>query len=520
MRKYFAFFIPFVWLIFTFSTGFGAQEPSDAGKCMTCHKEKTHGLYQQWLESAHGEHNVTCISCHGAKKSDADAFMHEEALIATLVTPKDCGQCHEKEAEEVANSYHATAGEILESKDAYLAQVIGGHPVAITGCESCHGTKIEVDPDSPNMLSKEDWPNSGIGRINPDGSKGSCNACHMRHSFSKAQARQPEACSKCHLGPDHPQKEIYEASKHGNTYFTNVDKMNLDSDRWIVGEDYNVAPTCATCHISATKSQEVTHDVGQRISWTLRPEVSYAGIHWHIAEKNTVKYTSVDDERETMIEVRAEQPDGSFRTYRNTRLASGDYSAEDTEHYRVMDCVDCHNRATHIYEQPERAVDSRMRVDKIPRELPFIKREALAALTNNYNTVEAAMTGIANHLQGFYRRNHPEVLRSKPAEIDTVITVLQETWKRNIHPEMNITWGSYPSHIGHERDDAGCFRCHNSYMKTETGETIDNDCTLCHSVLANESPEPFQYLNTITDKEPEAALKRYLQREFLDYFVE
>ncbi|MCF7805037.1 MAG: hypothetical protein K9N46_06655 [Candidatus Marinimicrobia bacterium] len=257
-----------------------AQEPADAGKCMACHKEKSPGLYNQWFESAHGQQNVTCISCHGAKKSDSDAFMHEGALIATLVTPKDCGSCHKKEAEEVANSYHATAGEILESKDAYLAQVIGGHPVTITGCESCHGAKIEVDPDSPNMLSKEDWPNSGIGRINPDGSKGSCNACHMRHSFSKAQARQPEACSKCHLGPDHPQKEIYEASKHGNTYFTNVDKMNLDSDRWVVGQDYNIAPTCATCHMSATTEQNVTHDVGKRISWTLRPEISVHKDNW------------------------------------------------------------------------------------------------------------------------------------------------------------------------------------------------------------------------------------------------
>ena len=245
----------------------------------------------------------------------------------------------------------------------------------------------------------------------------------------------------------------------------------------------------------------------------------YAGIHWHIAEKNTVKYTSVDDKREIMIEVLAEQPDGSFAEYRNTKLTVDDYSTEDTGHFREMDCVDCHNRATHIYEQPEQAVDSRIRVGKIPRQLPFIKREALAALTNNYNTAEAAMTGIANHLRGFYRRYLPAVLRSKPAEIDSAIAVLQETWKRNIHPEMNITWGSYHSHIGHESNDAGCFRCHNSHMQTETGETINNDCTLCHSVLANESPEPFQYLNTITDKEPEAALKRYLQREFLDYFV-
>ena len=245
-----------------------------AGKCMTCHKEKSPGLYKQWHQSKHAEHNITCISCHGAVKGESDAFLHEGAYIATLVTPKDCGNCHAKESKEVSESYHATAGKILESKDAYLAYVGGGTPIVITGCESCHGGKVLIDEDSPNKLSSSTWPNSGIGRINPDGSLGSCNACHTRHSFSKAQARKPEACSKCHLGPDHPQKEIYEESKHGNAYYTHLDEMNIKSDRWVVGIDYYEAPTCASCHMSATLKQRVTHDVGQRISWTLRPPVS------------------------------------------------------------------------------------------------------------------------------------------------------------------------------------------------------------------------------------------------------
>ena len=118
------------------------------------------------------------------------------------------------------------------------------------------------------------WPNTGIGRINPDGSEGSCAACHSRHEFSAAQARTPDTCGKCHMGPDHPQIEIYNESKHGIAYRANVDKMNLDNAKWIVGEDYTAAPTCATCHMSATKNQRVTHDVGLRISWNNRPEIS------------------------------------------------------------------------------------------------------------------------------------------------------------------------------------------------------------------------------------------------------
>jgi hypothetical protein len=212
--------------------------------------------------------------------------MHEGALIATLVTPKDCGECHDEEAQQVQNSYHAHAGEILDSKDAYLAHVAGGEPAAVLGCESCHGGKVKIDPASPNMLSPKSWPNSGIGRLNPDGSKGSCTPCHTRHSFSKAQARQPEACSKCHLGPDHPQKEIYEESKHGNAYYTHINDMNLDSDSWVVGVDYYEAPTCATCHMSATTTMPVTHDVGERISWTLRPIISKHKENWEAKRDN------------------------------------------------------------------------------------------------------------------------------------------------------------------------------------------------------------------------------------------
>ena len=296
------------------SVSLADTDPKIAGKCMTCHKEVSRGLYNQWYNSLHAGHSVTCIECHGAQKGDNDAFMHEGALIATLVTPKDCGQCHAKEAAEVENSYHATAGLILESADAYMAHVAGGEPVAIQGCESCHGAKIKIDQTSPNKLHRKSWPNSGIGRLNPDGSKGSCNACHTRHAFSKAQARQPESCSKCHLGPDHPQKEVYEESKHGNAYYTNIDKMNIEADRWIVGEDYFTAPTCGTCHLSATKDMKLTHDVGQRISWTLRPPVSKYKDDW-MAKRDNMKKVCINCHGKTFIDGHYYQFDALVNLY-------------------------------------------------------------------------------------------------------------------------------------------------------------------------------------------------------------
>lgn len=272
-------------LFFMITGALGVQTESGE-KCIACHKKQSPGLFSQWEASRHAKNEVTCLECHGAEESEPDAFKHGGIFVATLVTPKDCGNCHDHESEEVRDSHHATAGEILDSDDAYLAHVAGGHPAAITGCESCHGAVVKIDSAAPNKLAAETWPNAGIGRINPDGSKGTCTACHARHTFSKAQARQPEVCSKCHLGPDHPQKEVYEESKHGNTYYTNKDKMNLESDSWIVGVDYHIAPTCATCHMSATKDQQVSHDVGHRISWTLRPIISVKKENWEEKREN------------------------------------------------------------------------------------------------------------------------------------------------------------------------------------------------------------------------------------------
>ncbi len=253
--------------------------------CITCHKEKTPALYQQWGESKHYRGNVGCYECHKAEATDPDAFDHYTITIATIVSPKDCGKCHAREVVEFTSSHHAKAGRILGSLDNQLAEVVEGNhgfksggfhegnsAAAVNGCWQCHGAEVKVLKGG--KLDPATFPNSGIGRINPDGSEGSCNACHSRHSFSAAQARHPNTCGKCHLGPDHPQKEIYEESKHGIAFFANVERMNLGSAKWIPGEDYSAAPTCATCHMSATKTQPVTHDIGMRISWNNRPVTS------------------------------------------------------------------------------------------------------------------------------------------------------------------------------------------------------------------------------------------------------
>ncbi len=252
-----------------------AQAPlSQASRdCLECHRETaTPVATRQWAESRHAASGVGCFECHGAQKDAATAFEHNGYTISVLVSPKDCGRCHAKESREFAASHHAKAGDILGSLDNVLGDLTEGVPASNAGCKQCHGSAVKVA--GAGKLDPATWPNTGIGRINPDGSRGSCSACHGRHAFSSSVARQPENCGKCHLGPDHPQAEIYNESKHGIAYRASIAKMNLDSKTWVLGRDYSAAPTCATCHMSATPDLPLTHDVGARISWTLRPEVS------------------------------------------------------------------------------------------------------------------------------------------------------------------------------------------------------------------------------------------------------
>jgi hydroxylamine dehydrogenase len=253
--------------------------------CVKCHEEKSPGIVQQWGSSKHFRANVGCYECHAADRKDVDSFKHKGVTISVIVSPKDCANCHEKQVREMTESHHAKAGRILGSLDNLLGEVVEGNnglvtpgfpkgnsAAAVNGCWQCHGSQVKVIGDGE--LDPATWPNTGIGRINPDGSEGACSACHSRHAFSVEQARRPDNCGKCHLGPDHPQAEIYEESKHGVAYEAHKDEMNLDSAKWVVGVDYTQAPTCATCHMSATKKQDVTHDVGLRISWNNRPPVS------------------------------------------------------------------------------------------------------------------------------------------------------------------------------------------------------------------------------------------------------
>ncbi len=269
---------------------------TDANKlCVSCHRNRAPALVMEWEHSRHAQHGVGCADCHKANPGEIDAWQHAGAWISTLVTPKDCARCHPREYEEFSKSHHAKAGEILASLDNVLAEKVAGLPNnnadAVSGCWQCHGSMVKFKRDAQGnvlhtekegkpILDPDSWPNSGMGRLNPDGSKGSCHACHSRHAFEAKLSRSPENCGKCHMGPDHPQIEIYNESKHGIAFAANRNRMALDKEgEWVLGKDYSAAPTCATCHIGSYMTANGVykgnnHEIGNRISWTLRPVIS------------------------------------------------------------------------------------------------------------------------------------------------------------------------------------------------------------------------------------------------------
>ena len=267
-----------------------AMLSKESRACVTCHEKKTPGLVAQWRGSRHAAQGIGCWECHNADAKEPGAFAHEGSTVLTVVTPGACANCHGDITTEFQHSHHADASKFIGSLDNVLGEVVEGRLAAVNGCWQCHGSTVAVlknadgsarkSPAGAPVLDPSTWPNTGIGRINLDGSRGACSACHSRHAFSKAMARQPEVCGKCHLGPDHPQAEIYDESKHGIAYRTQKADMHLNSEKWVVGVDYTAAPTCSTCHMSATPHQPVTHDVGARISWTLRPVISKKLENW------------------------------------------------------------------------------------------------------------------------------------------------------------------------------------------------------------------------------------------------
>jgi predicted heme/steroid binding protein len=244
-----------------------------AKNCIDCHKKLNPGIHSDWEKSIHAGVGIDCYKCHKAAGSLSDFgnkahLKHSSLLITSFVSPKTCAECHPKQVAEYSKSKHANTIEIMWKVDKWLQFGMNNEVERNSGCYACHGTVVDLKEGKPVEGS---WPNVGVGRKNPDGSFGSCTSCHTRHRFSVAEARKPEACGQCHLGPDHPQIEIYNESKHGAIYNAEAGEWNWTTadGTWKAGRDFRT-PTCSACHMSAALGVSKTHDVTERLSWELQ----------------------------------------------------------------------------------------------------------------------------------------------------------------------------------------------------------------------------------------------------------
>ncbi len=206
------------------------------------------------------------------------------------------------------------------------------------------------------------------------------------------------------------------------------------------------------------------------------------GIHWHVDPGNEIRYLS-DESRETIYEVELRTPKGEVRRY-----AAADKAPAGAV-WRTMDCVDCHNRPSHTFRMPEQEVNAAMAEGKIPRDLPFVRRESVRLLRAEYPSPEAASKAMAAGLRAFYGKEYPQVASARAAAIDGTAAVLGNLYRSNVFPSMKIGWGTYPNHIGHE-NSPGCFRCHDDAHTTADGRSISQDCSTCHGLLAVQETDP------------------------------
>ncbi len=201
-----------------------------------------------------------------------------------------------------------------------------------------------------------------------------------------------------------------------------------------------------------------------------------------------VQYISIDPERQVIPVVYYTDDSGKTTEFISTDVKATRQQLDNGEH-RVMDCVDCHNRPTHVFDLPENAVDKEMSLGRISPELPYIKKKAVEVLKVNYSARDVARQQIVDEINNFYRTNYPAIYQTRRTVVQQAGEEVANIYLRNIFPEMRVTWGVHPNNLGHN-DSPGCFRCHDGSHTSADGRTITNDCSACHEILAAGEENP------------------------------
>jgi hypothetical protein len=333
--------------------------------------------------------------------------------------------------------------------------------------------------------------------------------CHtvMEPEFVAFEA-SPHArvrCVDCHVGPG---ADWYVRSKLSGAYQVYAVAVDI-YPRPITTPVHNLRPaqdTCEQCHwpekFFGAQLKVFTHfgyDEANTVTQTRMliktgggsPRIGQvSGIHWHMNIANEITYISSDEQRQVIPWVQLKDRQGVVTEY---TAAGSSLTREqiDAAPKRVMDCVDCHNRPSHIFVPPDRAVDEAFASGRLDASLPYLKRQAVEVLSKPYGSREEGLRAIASELEAFYRVSYPALLESKRGAIDAAEGELRRLYETYHFPEMKTDWRTHPDNVGHYYFQ-GCFRCHDGKHASATGQIIRNDCAICHTALdQTESAQTF-----------------------------
>ena len=325
--------------------------------------------------------------------------------------------------------------------------------------------------------------------------------CHtvMQPEFTAYQ-NSPHSrveCVNCHIGPG---ASWFVKSKLSGVWQVFAVTFNT-YERPIPTPVQNLRPareTCEACHWPQKYGEDrlrvinkfADDEANTRTRTVLLMKIGGGnhgiGIHGtHLGQGVRIRYAHSDESRQTIPWMEYSGPG------RTTAYAAADAKAPLPGNLpvREMDCMDCHNRPSHSFELPERAVDAALTAGEIPASLPFVKKTALEILKRNYTSREQAAREIPAAVDAFYRQSQPGVYSQRQPEVRKASAGILGIWNRNVFPDMKVAWGTYPNNIGHT-DFPGCFRCHDDNHASQDGRKVSQDCNACHNLLAMDEPEP------------------------------
>ncbi len=325
----------------------------------------------------------------------------------------------------------------------------------------------------------------------------SCHVMHPEYTAYKISAHSHVACVECHIGSG---AEAYFSAKVNGT----KQLLEVTFNRYprpIPSPVRNLRPAriiCEGCHTPArfvgekllVKSNFADDEQNTETQTVLVLHLGgedslsrLSGIHG--VHLNHMEYITTDESRTTIPWVQRENSDGSETVFESSALNGTMPKGER----RVMDCIDCHNRASHTFMTPEDALNRAMADGAISPQLPFVHKEGLELLKADYSSQDEARAKIPAGLENFYRTTKPDVLATKSAMVKAAEKTLVTLYTQNVFPDMKVTWGTHPNNIGH-MEYPGCFRCHDGDHVSKGGKTITQDCSNCHNLLAVEEPKP------------------------------